>query len=166
MRKIGLILSMLPFVVACSSTFGIGHSTFRCEGTDKGGVCASVDKVYQERYQLVNENKKTEKTEKKEKDEINTKPCYGGEVKQRETNGLCPVAPELQVRVIHEKPFAEPIRIQPMISKVWIQPYVDKNGNLVDGRYIYVLLKKGGWLLPDGTKIYDDDVVGVEENDK
>ena len=159
-----LVLSMIPFITACSSTFGIGYSSFRCEGTDKGGVCAPTDKVYQDRYLLLNqdEDKKTKKVEKKDSEVIGSNKICEVKQGQEQSTGLCPI----QVRVIQEKPFAEPIRVQPQISKVWIQPYVDKDGNLVDGRYVYVVVKKGGWLLPDGTKIYDDDVVGVEENDK
>ena len=156
-RHVLALVLVVPFLTGCSSMFGIGHNNFRCEGTDKGGVCAPVDKVYKERHELANQKdtvvdreKKKEESEEKEEG-VFYEGCYGKKCNQK------PKA-EITVRVIKEKPFAQPIRIPPKVAKIWIQPYVDYKGNLVDGRYVYVIVKQGGWLLPDGTKIYDDEV--------
>ncbi|ACO04991.1 type IV conjugative transfer system protein TraV (plasmid) [Persephonella marina EX-H1] len=165
-RHVLALIFVVPFLTGCSSILGIGHENFRCEGTDKGGVCAPVDKVYKDRHLLGNQkdtviDREKEKEISEEKEEgVFYEGCYGEVKISKDGKPKCNLKPkaEIKVRVIKEKPFAQPIRIQPKIAKIWIQPYVDENGNLVDGRYIYVIVKKGGWLLPDGTKIYDDEV--------
>lgn len=40
-----------------------------------------------------------------------------------------------------------PIRSQAEIARVWIAPYLDKDGDLVDQSYTYITLSEGNWLL-------------------
>jgi len=150
MRRHVLALALLvPVLSGCSSMLNIGHNSFRCEGTDKGGVCAPVDKVYNERYKLGGQ-----------KDTVIDK--ESGKQKDDKKDNMQNTKAEITVKVVKDKTDTEPVRIPPKIAKVWIEPYVDYKGNLLGGRYVYLIVKEGGWLLPDGSVIYDEEAKAKE----
>lgn len=66
-RHVLALIFVVPFLTGCSSILGIGHENFRCEGTDKGGVCAPVDKVYKDRHLLGNQKDTVIDREKEKK---------------------------------------------------------------------------------------------------
>lgn len=37
-------------------------------------------------------------------------------------------------------------------NRIWVNSYVDKNGNLVEGHYQHIILEQGYWSIADGTR--------------
>lgn len=43
----------------------------------------------------------------------------------------------------------ETVWVQAKTSKVWVNPHIDDDGNMIDGHYKYVILEEGHWALQE-----------------
>lgn len=46
----------------------------------------------------------------------------------------------------------EPLRRESRVLRVWVAPWVDKNGDWVDQTYLYVVVDRGGWRVQESLK--------------
>lgn len=46
-------------------------------------------------------------------------------------------------------------------KKIWVNPHVDEEGNMIEGHYKYVVLEKGHWALQE---IAPEDAVNKDES--
>lgn len=173
-RRVFLILSLGFMASSCSGMFAVGHEDFACSASEQGGVCASIDYVYENReelyknlngkgvfrfplntdYELVvvgkGERRKLPMKEcEKQCDPIDgcteedLKPCKEGVVVPR----------VFRVRATPEKEVKDvpaPVKEEDWVQRIWVEPYVDAEGNFVEGHFIYTVVKRGRWLLPEG----------------
>ena len=161
------------FLASCSALTP-GHETFRCQGTDKGGICAPVDYIYANKNQIVNgtfekeNNKNLNKNEEYSKDVVLIKKkieekdcalfgdkCYLGEEKikvvKEEKIPLVSLPLPADDGIYKKRPF--PVREEALIQRVLIFPYQTREGNLVEKHFIYVVVREGRWLSPSGEEI-------------
>ncbi len=73
-------------------------------------------------------------------------------VSAKELTPLKPIDPQLarEKTLIEQsltKGFPTPIWVPPLITKVLILPYVDSNGALHSGQYVFLKLKEGKWIV-------------------
>ena len=143
MKRLLLILP-LAFFSSCAS-LTVGHENFRCEGTDKGGICAPTYYVYQHRNELL----------QKQIDSSNQwkNPTTPPKVKNLYYEYLNAKDYTLQ------RPFylpQKPVRLEEEIQRIWIFPYKTKDGNLIAGHYIYTVVKPARWLYFVDEPEYSD----------
>lgn len=50
-----------------------------------------------------------------------------------------------------------PIRSQTEIARIWIAPYLDSDGDLIDQSFTYVTLNEGRWLIEHNQQQIIDD---------
>jgi len=172
--KLILGVGLLSILSSCSALMP-GHETFRCQGTDKGGICAPVDYIYTNREDIANGfnfslvSGKTDKGKKISKDIVLIKKetveqdckyfgdrCYLGEerskiVKERKIPVISLPLPSLKKEKYRKFPI--PVREEALIQRVLIFPYETKKGNLVQKHFIYVVIRNGRWLSPSGEYI-------------
>lgn len=170
------ILSSALLLQSCSSIFAVGHENFRCQGTDKGGVCAPVDKIYENKEELLETGQISPKVEYIKGNLLTGKTTVYEveEVAQKQNTLDCPVSDEgicelLGYKKIKKKkifkPIVElplrakqdkyneipvPVREEALIQRVLVYPYVSRNGNLVSKHFLYVVVRDGRWLSPEG----------------
>ncbi len=59
-----------------------------------------------------------------------------------------------------QKGETETIWIPDKTQKVWVNPHVDEEGNMVEGHYKHVILEKGHWDLQEITP--EDSIIKIE----
>ncbi len=59
----------------------------------------------------------------------------------------------------------EGVWIPDKISKIWINSYVDDEGNMVEGHYKYVIMERGHWVLEESGR-NEDNQDFVKSNDE
>ncbi len=169
--KLILGMSLLSILSSCSVLMP-GHETFRCQGTDKGGICAPVDYIYANKEEIVNGSKvlatdvKNNKVSKDvviiEKETVKQDckyfgdRCFLGEEKTEITKEKrIPIVslplPSLRAEKYEKTPV--PVREEALIQRVLIFPYETKKGNLIQKHFIYVVIRDGRWLSPSGEYI-------------
>jgi len=131
---------LLPVVILISSSCAsltVGHENFRCEGTDKGGICAPTYYVYQHRKELMQEQLNGNSNS------MNGSSSAPGEIKK------------LYYEYLNVKDYSiqrpsyipqKPVRLEEEIQRIYIFPYKTKDGNLIEGHYIYTVVKPARWL--------------------
>ncbi len=124
----------LPFASGCSSALNIGHETFRCQGDENGGRCGEPEFIYRNKEQLMKEGKKEVK---KEGDVKVAEKVETINIRLRDAAGLenVPV----------------PVRRTEQVHRILIEPFTDANGNKIDRFWVYIVIKDGEWLEPDGS---------------
>ena len=178
MVLIGALASAM-FLTGCSSMFAVGHENFRCQGTDKGGVCGPVDYIYEHKDELLQKNISSQVRYVDGNiavENLNGKTTVY-EVKEvvvNEKGGSCPVSDEKACEMMGYKkvtkkkilkPIVElplkakqdkynkipvPVREEALVQRVLVYPYVSKDGNLISKHFIYVVIRSGRWLSPEG----------------
>ena len=154
MKKVLGLTILIPFICSCASMFAIGHNDFKCKATEKEGMCAPVDKVYET---FKNEN--VENGKGKVYEVVGKKLKCRQEVWVDEEVTVC-----REIVIKREKIFTYPlkeaggkvkipVRRTERIQRVWIYPYVDKSGNFIDGHFIYVVVEEGKWLDSKGREV-------------
>jgi type IV conjugative transfer system lipoprotein TraV len=129
MRK--LLLTGIVIISSSCASLTVGHENFRCEGTDKGGICAPTHYVYQHRKEIM----------KEQKPEINGQKIANKlyqEYKKIELKDLTLYRPAGAPQ--------KPVRLEEQIQRIYIFPYQTKDGNLIEGHYIYTVVKPARWL--------------------
>ena len=43
----------------------------------------------------------------------------------------------------------ETVWVEAKTKKVWVNPHIDEDGNMIDGHYKYVVLEEGHWALQE-----------------
>lgn len=172
MKAIKLLfgIGISVFLASCSALTP-GHETFRCQGTDKGGVCAPVDYIYTHKSEIVNggiNNKKTnnkkeysknifliKKEIKEEKCDLFNGRCYLGEDSRKvvKEKKIPIVSLPLPIDDGKYKKLPVPVREEALIQRVLIFPYQTNEGNLVQKHFIYVVVREGRWLSANGEEI-------------
>lgn len=151
MRKVLSLVILIPFISSCASMFAIGHNNFRCQATEKEGMCASVETVYgiyaEKRQAPISISQETKMVCKEEligdEEEVvcrevkkkGLKKVYNLKISEKQTN----------LRI--------PVRKTERVQRIWIYPYVDKSGNFIDGHFIYVVIEEGKWLDSQGREV-------------
>lgn len=55
---------------------------------------------------------------------------------------LIPIPPRQET-----KPKEEKVWVEAKISRMWVNPHIDENGDLVEGHYKNVVLEQGHWVI-------------------
>lgn len=134
MRIAATISLLSAFILSCSA-LNVGHEEFRCQGTDKGGVCGSVDYIYENKKLLLSkEEQKTTAPGKNDK------------------SSSVDLSPELsEVQKTGRGEIAVPVRKESHIQRILVYPYRTKEDVFVGKHFIFVIVDEGRWLLPDGS---------------
>ena len=53
------------------------------------------------------------------------------------------------IKASQQQPETETVWVNAKTKKVWINPLVDEEGNMVEGHYKYIVLEKGHWALQE-----------------
>ena len=131
-----LLLPLLSVTLGACSFAGYKSSTsFRCaEGLvdEKSTYCASISQNYQDSLSglAVGDSKNRKKLPSHRSS--NTPMSQGTAASIMQTGALSS---------------GMPIRSQVEIARVWIAPYLDSEGDLVDQNYTYMTLNDGRWLI-------------------
>ena len=135
------ILLLLAFVSGCAQTLsGIGaSSTFKCAAPE-GASCNSVSGNY------ANSVAGVDTSGEKPVSIANEKGYFGDSKKSRYSASNREMLSS-----------GMPVRTQTKVMRIWIGPYIDRDGDLVDQSYTYVTLDEGRWLIEHNKqRIYDD----------
>ncbi len=68
-------------------------------------------------------------------------------VKSKNQIMLLPAVKESNSKVNEEK-----FWVEAETNKIWVNPHVDENGELVDGHYKYVVVIPGHWAVENGKR--------------
>lgn len=104
---------------ACSFTGYGGTSKFRCNPGANDPHCESISRTY-------------------------NNSIYGIERMEISPRDAASVRALMQTPAIES---GTPVRSQSEIARIWIAPYLDDDGDLVDQSYTYVTLNQGHWLI-------------------
>lgn len=63
---------------------------------------------------------------------------------------------------IKQKADTETVWVQAKTRKIWINPYVDDDGSMVEGHYKYIVLEEGHWAVQEITTNPSDIVLTGE----
>ncbi len=170
-----LLVCMAPLLFSCAKMLSVGHENFKCEATEGTGVCGTMEYVYENHERLLKEMPEIDGTEGGYaviKGEGNKVVLIGTtELKrvctEEETDPYEPDVEEEKVcryvRTVTIKRFKDeldpyedkpvPVREEALVQRIWIYPYVDRSGNLVEGHFIYTIVREGRWLDPRGREV-------------
>jgi hypothetical protein len=72
--------------------------------------------------------------------------CFGCETLENFTKrkGSVPVISSIKPQVE-----TETVWVPARTKKVWVNPHVDDDGNMIEGHYKYVILEEGHWALQE-----------------
>lgn len=164
------LLITFPLITSCAKMFSVGYESARCEATEGTGVCAPMETVWENRKLFVNSQETGKGGEVKIKGEKNKVIVLSGierkvkicrteyDVEEGEYK-VCEVKTKLELkRLKHSldnrlKEIPVPVRRSEIVQRIWIYPYVDSSGNLVEGHFIYVVVEKGKWLDEEGREV-------------
>ena len=51
-----------------------------------------------------------------------------------------------------EQPAGEKVWVEAQTNKVWVNPHVDENGDMVEGHYKHIVITPGHWAVKDDGK--------------
>ncbi len=125
---------------------------YACKKTMPGKKCASLSEVYAEEVLGVEGTKEDEVELKKNADAASSRTnIENGSTKKfplavKQTSSEKIVNP---VDIVEEMDYEEkyPILKPPKIIRIWISPWVDNNGDLNMGGYIYTEIQDKKWIL-------------------
>lgn len=124
--RILMLLPVLASLAACSISGYGGTSKFRCApGQQNNGdpLCASISGNYQ----------------------ASVSGTLGTDVRHStQPYSQAAVHTLMRTPALHS---GTPIRSQSEIARIWIAPYLDTDGDLVDQSFTYVVLNEGRWLI-------------------
>jgi type IV conjugative transfer system lipoprotein TraV len=139
---------LLIFLVMISGMFGgcakmlsIGHENFKCVGDSENGRCTDVRAIYDNRHEIASGEIFKEKTDKR--------------VKKDNKDVVVDVTDKYETdydKKFHFLLTAEgkvPLRYNDTVRKVYIMPFINKNGNMIGGFHAYFVDRNGKWVLPD-----------------
>ncbi|MDQ7082123.1 MAG: type IV conjugative transfer system lipoprotein TraV [Aquificota bacterium] len=172
--RVWLLACTAPLLFSCAKVLSVGHENFKCEATEGTGVCGTMEYVYEnhEKLQLLNgKQSQTQGSYIEIKGEGNKVVLIG----VREVVRVCemvedddPIEPEEEMVCTYKpklviKKFKDemdplpakpvPVREEALVQRIWIYPYVDKSGNLVEGHFIYTIIREGRWLDHRGREV-------------
>ncbi len=157
--------------------FAIGHEDFACSASQQGGVCAGIDYVYENKEELfrgstggspqgafkfrlnsdydlflIGKGKRVKlPMEECEKYCDPVDGCTDEDLKPCKEGKVVPEVYRLRRTPDREvKDVPVPVKEEDWVQRIWIAPYVDAKGNFVEGHFIYTVVRKGRWLLPEG----------------
>ncbi|HIP43077.1 MAG TPA: type IV conjugative transfer system protein TraV [Aquifex aeolicus] len=174
MSKVFLtLLITFPLITSCAKMFAVGHENAKCEATEGTGVCAPMEVVWENRKLFENSYPRLQAFTygnvkiKGEKNKVVILSGIERKVKICKTEydveegeyKVCRWETKLALkrlkhsldRKLKETPV--PVRRSEIIQRIWIYPYVDSSGNLVEGHFIYVVVEKGKWLDEEGREV-------------
>lgn len=124
--KISMLVTLSWQLSACSFTGYGGTSQFRCspDGSNNDPLCESITQNYQDSVAGVLGH--------------NGERLSDNVYSERETKTL------MQTETLYS---GTPLRTQTETARIWIAPYLDSDGDLVDQSYTYITLNQGRWLL-------------------
>lgn len=138
MKKQLIIFFLTASVSACSFTGYGGQSEFRCSnafGQSNDPLCESISTNYDASVAGVLTDRGAVRS--------STQP-YSSAAARALMN-----TPALQS--------GTPIRSQTEIARIWIAPYLDSDGDLIDQSFTYVTLNEGRWLIEHNQQQIIDD---------
>lgn len=167
------LLITFPLITSCAKMLAIGHENAKCEATEGTGVCAPMETVWENRKLFAKHSSNLQASAEgsvKIKGERNKVIILSGierKVKICRTEydveegvyKVCEVKTKLALkRLKHSldnrlKEIPVPVRRSEIVQRIWIYPYVDRSGNLIQGHFIYVVVEKGKWLDEEGREV-------------
>lgn len=125
--KINIIFFTVVTLSACSMSGYGGSSQFRCRsewGESNDPLCSSITQNYDASVAgILGVNER-----------LRSNNLYS----QQEAKTL------MQIETLYS---GTPLRSQTETARIWIAPYLDNDGDLVDQNYTYITLNQGRWLL-------------------
>ncbi|GAB5047561.1 type IV conjugative transfer system lipoprotein TraV [Thermodesulfovibrio sp. TK110] len=134
-----LIFVLFAFVVSgCASMFTIGEEDFACKGNAVGGVCGDPMGIYKAKESILEqyEKDKTKQNSKQDNKSVEIRDDKAGNV----NSGNYSI-------------FPLPVRKAEEIRRVYIYPFQDSKNNYIMGFYVFTIVNKGQWVMPDGREV-------------
>lgn len=140
MRIAYLSLAAMTLMSAgCSSFSGLAgsKSSLACEAPG-GVICSSVSGIYANSLAEALPGQQPQPQDKSSKD-------AGG--KQAKDAATAPPTGYFSPRDLTTPNSGDPIRMAPLVLRVWIAPWEDTDGDLHDQHYLYTVVHQGKWLI-------------------
>ena len=171
-KVLSTLLITFPLITSCAKMLAIGHDSAKCEATEGMGVCAPMETVWENRKLFAKHSSNFQESSgsvkiKGEKDKViilsgierKVKICRTEYDVEEGEYKVCEVKTKLALkRLKHSldnrlKEIPVPVRRSEIVQRIWIYPYVDRSGNLIDGHFIYVVVEKAKWLDEEGREV-------------
>lgn len=126
-------------LTGCTSFSGLAgsKSELACKAPD-GVICTSVSGIYANSIEGNLPGQKPQLDSSKKADS----PVQGV------VNGKDePAMPSYSPRDLTTPNSGDPIRLAPVVLRVWIAPWEDTDGDLHDQHYVYTVINQGKWLI-------------------
>jgi len=168
-----LLVCMAPLLFSCAKMLSVGHENFKCEATEGTGVCGTMEYVYENHEKLLKkadsapvpgeytvikgEGNKVVLIGVREFERV-CRTVEDDDPVEPEEERVCTYEPKLIIKKFRDEldPYEDkpvPIREEALVQRIWIYPYVDKSGNLVEGHFIYTIVREGRWLDQRGREV-------------
>lgn len=124
----------------CSSFSGLSgsKSELACKAPD-GVICTSVSGIYA--------NSLAEALPGQQKPKSQDKPSQDAGSKDSKDGETMPPLGYFSPRDLATPNSGDPIRMAPLVLRVWIAPWEDTDGDLHDQHYLYTVVHQGKWLI-------------------
>lgn len=137
MRNLVLVGGLVSLLAGCSSFSGLSGSgsNLACKAPD-GVTCTSVSGIYANSLDegLPGQQPKGESAGSKKKE-------------PGASDKVAPPSPYFSPRDLATPNSGDPIRMAPLVLRVWIAPWEDTDGDLHDQHYLYTVVHNGRWLI-------------------
>lgn len=132
-----LLIGSGQVLSGCAKAFSIGHENFKCVGDAESGRCLDPMAIYENKSDIVY-GKKFQNSKDKDKKEEKKQ-----EVKVVKGNDLSLKKPNTDIMVENYIP----IRKTEKVLRIYVAPFVNKKGNLIQGFWLYTVSKDGQWVI-------------------
>ena len=124
----------------CSSFSGLSgsKSELACKAPD-GVICTSVSGIYA--------NSLAEALPGQQQPKSQDKPSQDAGSKDPRDDATMPPPAYFSPRDLATPNSGDPIRMAPLVLRVWIAPWEDTEGDLHDQHYLYTVVHQGKWLI-------------------
>lgn len=135
MRYLVVLIACL-FIAGCASTFTIGEEEFACKGNAVGGVCGDPVGIYKVKEELLAQYDKDKGKDKDKAKKVESETTSDSKIYQ-DAFGSIPV----------------PVRKTEEVRRVYIYPFQNSKGDYVMGFFVFTVVNKGQWIMPDGKVV-------------
>ena len=134
------LVAVTLLTAGCSSFSGLSgsKSELACKAPD-GVICTSVSGIYA--------NSLAEALPGQQQPKPQDKPSQDAGSKDSRDGATMPPPGYFSPRDLATPNSGDPIRMAPLVLRVWIAPWEDTDGDLHDQHYLYTVVHQGKWLI-------------------
>lgn len=145
MLTLAAVLSLSAMLAACSSFSGLAgsKSELACQAPD-GVICTSVSGIYANSLAEALPGQQAK--------------AHGpaSDANTAKDAAPTPAPGYFSPRDLTTPNSGDPIRLAPLVLRVWIAPWEDTDGDLHDQHYLYTVVHNGKWLIEANQQMISD----------